>query len=33
MAIEYRDGKGLYAVEGEIKKTLMDVVLACKYEK
>jgi hypothetical protein len=33
MAIEYKDGKGLYAVEGEIKKTLMDVVLAGKYEK
>jgi hypothetical protein len=33
MAIEYRDGNGLYAYEGEIKKSLMDIVLANKYEK
>jgi hypothetical protein len=33
LALEYRDGSGLYAVNGSIKKSLMEVILAANYEE
>jgi hypothetical protein len=32
-ALEYRDGTGLYAVNGEVKNSLMEVILASNYEE
>lgn len=31
-ALEYKDGSGLYAINGEVKSSLMEVILASNYE-